>query len=59
MDGSEHRVDPGTAELVVVMEDGDRHRYVATDRVEHRPDGRLLPVFAYRGRELPLGSPDD
>lgn len=56
-DGSEHRVGPGTAEVVVVMEDSARHRYVATDRVERRPDGRLLPVFAYQGREHPLRSP--
>lgn len=56
LDGREHRAEPGTAELVVVMEDGARHRYVASDRTEARPDGRVLPVFAYRGREHPIRS---
>lgn len=57
LDGREHQVDPDTGELVVVMDDGARHQYVSSRRVERRPDGRVLPVFEYRGREYPLRSP--
>lgn len=56
LDGREHRVDPGTTELLVVMEDGSRHMYTACQRLQRRPDGRLLPVFEYRGRNYPLRS---
>lgn len=56
LDGREHRVDPGTPELLVVMEDGARHLYVACDRIQALPDGRVLPVFEYRGRQYPLRS---
>ena len=55
-DGREHPVEPGTAELLVVMEDESRHVYVACPRVERLPDGRMVPVFEYRGREYPLRS---
>jgi hypothetical protein len=54
LDGREHRVEPDTTELLVVMEDGARHRYAACPRVQRRPDGRMLPVFEYRRREYPL-----
>jgi hypothetical protein len=57
LDGREHQVEPGTDELVVVMHDGARYLYDASGRVELRPDGRVLPVFEYRGREYPLRSP--
>ena len=56
LDGKKHPVEPGTAELLVVMEDGARHLYVACDRVQALPDGRVVPVFEYRGREYPLRS---
>jgi hypothetical protein len=56
LDGREHPVVPNTAELLVVMEDGARHLYVACDRVQALPDGRVVPVFEYRGRDHPLRS---
>jgi hypothetical protein len=56
LDGREHSVEPNTAELIVVMEDGARHLYVACDRVQARPDGRVVPVFEYRGRDYPVSS---
>jgi hypothetical protein len=56
LDGREHRVDPDSAELLVVMEDGARHVYAWCRRVQRRPDGRLLPVFEYQGRDYPLRS---
>lgn len=56
LDGREHPVEPDTTELVVVMDDGARHLYAACERVQRRPDGRLLPVFEYRGRDYPLRS---
>ena len=56
LDGREHRVEPDTAELLVVMEDGARHLYVASRRVQALPDGRVVPVFEYRGRDHPLRS---
>lgn len=56
LDGRVHRIEPNAAELLVVMEDGARHLYVASDRVQAFPDGRVVPVFAYRGREYPLRS---
>ena len=50
LDGREHPVESDTAELLVVMADGARHLYVASDRVQALPDGRVAPVFEYRGR---------
>ena len=55
LDGRD-RLEPDTAELLVVMEDGARHLYVASHRVQALPDGRVVPVFAYRGRDFPLRS---
>lgn len=40
-----------TAELIVVMTDGAEHRYVASDRFQALPDGRVAIVFEYGGRE--------
>jgi hypothetical protein len=57
LDGREHHVEPDTAELLVVMEDGARHLYVACPRVQTLPDGRVVPVYEYRGRDYPLRSP--
>jgi hypothetical protein len=56
MDGREHQADAIADELVVVTEDGARYLYVMSKRVELRPDGRLLPVYEYRGRDYPLRS---
>ena len=56
LDGREHQVELDARELVVVMEHGDRYLYVVSQRVELRPDGRLLPVYEYRGRDYPLRS---
>jgi F0F1-type ATP synthase assembly protein I len=56
LDGREHRVVSDTAELLVVMEDGARHLYVACHRVQALPDGRVVPVFEFRGRDYPLRS---
>lgn len=56
LDGRLHHVGPVTTELVVVMEDGARHLYDASDNVQGLPDGRVVPVYEYRGREHPLRS---
>jgi hypothetical protein len=56
LDGREHRVESDTTELLVVMEDGARFLYVACDRAQALPDGRVVPVFEYRGRDYPLRS---
>jgi hypothetical protein len=58
LDGIEHHVEPKVTELLVVMEDGARHVYVACQRVQALPDGRVVPVFEYRGRDYPLRSSD-
>jgi hypothetical protein len=58
LDGREHPVEPDTTELLVVMEDGARHLYVACQRVQALPNGRVVPVFEYRGRDYPLRSSD-
>ncbi len=57
LDGREHHVEPDTVELLVVMEDGDSHLYVACHRVQALPDGRVVPVYEYRGRDYPLRTP--
>jgi len=54
LDGREHHVEPDVTELLVVMGDGARHIYVACQRVQALPDGRVVPVFEYRGRDYPL-----
>lgn len=56
LDGREHPVESDTAELLVVMEDGARYLYIASERVQALPDGRVVPVFEFRGREYPLRS---
>jgi hypothetical protein len=58
LDGREHRIEPGTAELLVVMEDGARHLYGAGPQEQTLVDGRVVPVFEYRGRDYPLRSSD-
>lgn len=59
VDGRVHLVEPGASELTVLMDDGARHLYAASQRFEHLPDGRVVPVFEYRGREYPLRSADN
>ena len=54
LDGREHVVEGEAAELLVVMTDGAQHRYVASERVQSLSDGRVVPVFAYRGRHYLL-----
>jgi hypothetical protein len=56
LDGREHRVEPNATELLVVMEDGARHVYVACERVQALPDGRVVRVLEYQGRDYPLRS---
>ncbi len=56
LDGRTHHVEPDTTELLVVMHDGARHRYLATRKVQALPDGRVVPVYAYDGRDYPLRS---
>jgi hypothetical protein len=58
LDGREHPVQVDTDELIVVMTDGAHHRYVASVRVQTLPDGRVAPIFEYRGRRYPLRSTD-
>jgi hypothetical protein len=50
MDGQEHPIESDTDELSVVMSDGQQHRYVRIDEVQHLPDGGLRPVFDWLGR---------
>jgi hypothetical protein len=50
MDGQEHPIERATDELSVVMSDGQQHRYVRTDEVQHLADGRLAVVFDWEGR---------
>lgn len=59
LDGREHRVEPETDELLVVMTDGARHLYAACQRSQMLPDGRVVPVFEYRCRSYPLRSSDE
>jgi hypothetical protein len=56
LDGREYLVEADTDELLVVMTDGARHRYVVSERVQALPDGRVLEVFEYRGQDYPLRS---
>ena len=56
LDGREHSVEPDTTDLLVVMEDGSRYVYVGSQKVQMLPDGRVVPVFEYRGRDYPLRS---
>jgi hypothetical protein len=50
MDGREHPVETGTAELRVVMTDGQQHLYEGTHEQQALPDGRMAWVFAWKGR---------
>lgn len=40
LDGREHPIEVDTAELIVVMSDGARHRYIESSRVQSRNDGK-------------------
>jgi hypothetical protein len=50
MDGRERSIEDDTAELSVVMTDGEQHRYRRTNRVERLSDDRSAVVFAWAGR---------
>ena len=50
MDGREHPIEADTAELCVVMTDGQQHRYVRTVDGQNLPDGRMALVFDWAGR---------
>ena len=50
MDGKEHPIESDTAELSVVMSDGQQHRYARTDDIQRLPDGLLGVVFDWAGR---------
>jgi hypothetical protein len=50
MDGQEHPIEDDTAELCVVMTDGQQHRYRRTEDVQPLPDGRMAVVFDWAGR---------
>jgi hypothetical protein len=56
LDGREHAISSDIDELLVVMTDGARHLYAACQRTQLLPDGRVVPVFEYRGRDYPLRS---
>jgi hypothetical protein len=50
MDGQEHSAEGDTAELCVVMSDGQQHRYRRTEELQQLPDGRVAMVFDWAGR---------
>ena len=50
MDGREQTIEDDTDELSVVMTDGQQHRYLRSNDVRPRPDGRLITVFDWVGR---------
>jgi hypothetical protein len=50
MDGQEHPTESDTAELCVVMSDGQQHRYRRTEELQRLPDGRVAVVFEWAGR---------
>ena len=50
MDGKEHPTEGETAELCVVMSDGQQHRYLRTEEVRPLPDGRVAVIFDWAGR---------
>jgi hypothetical protein len=50
VDGREHPTEGDTAELCVVMSDGQQHRYRRTDKFQPLPDGRVAVVFDWEDR---------
>jgi hypothetical protein len=50
MDGQAHPIEGDTAELCVVMTDGQQHRYRRTEDVQTLPDGRMAVIFDWAGR---------
>ena len=50
MDGQAHPTESGTAELCVVMSDGQQHRYRRTEELQPLPDGRVAVVFEWAGQ---------
>jgi len=49
MDGQQHAIEADTAELCVVMTDGQQHRYRRTEEVQPLPDGRMAVIFDWAG----------
>jgi hypothetical protein len=52
LDGRVHPVQAGVDELLVVMTDGQQHRYVRTPETRSLADGRAAAVFGWRGRHV-------
>jgi hypothetical protein len=50
MDGQQHPIDRDTAELCLVMTDGQQHRYLRSNEIQTLADGRLAVVFEWAGR---------
>ena len=50
IDGQEHPTESNTAELRVVMSDGQQHRYRRTEETQPLPGGRMAVVFDWAGR---------
>jgi hypothetical protein len=50
MDGQKHSTEGDTAELCVVISDGQQHRYRRTEELQQLPDGRVAVVFDWAGR---------
>jgi hypothetical protein len=50
VDGREHPIQSDSEELLVVMTDGQQHRYERTAQVQSLPDGRIALVFEWKGR---------
>jgi hypothetical protein len=49
-DGREHPIQSDPEELLVLMTDGQQHRYQRTAQVQSLPDGRTALVFEWKGR---------
>ena len=50
MDGQQRSIEDTTAELCVVMTDGQQHRYQRTADFQLMPDGGMAVVFGWVGR---------
>ena len=50
IDGQEHSAEGDTAELCVVMSDGQQHRYRRTEELQPLSDGRVAVIFDWVGR---------
>jgi hypothetical protein len=50
LDGREHPVDTETADLRVIMTDGQQHLYGRTSKEQLLPDGRTAHIYEWKGR---------